>query len=470
MRKLVALSVGFVLCSCPVFADGIAASDIYKASAPSVMVLEAKLKDGSGALGTGFVAVKDGFAITAWHVVRNATSITAKFSDGQQFDVSGLVDSDPSRDVALIRVKEFGRKPLTLATGQPGVGDKAFVIGTPIGLDFSISDGIVSQIRQLNGVNLYQYTCPTTHGSSGGPLFNDKGEVIGIVHTGLDASLGQNLFFAIPSTYALGLDATLPTKPWDQVKDAPVGPEETTAPVALVTTDVDTKIANAMAVTYDVIPTVNLRAHLCHIQDASYRDGAGIEIFQLQDRLKSTKEDLKNLSSNGPLRQRVIDTLIADIDKDQDAISNFITGITEAQQADHWTGISKDFIQKAIAQLDDVKWVNSEDMAELVKSDVFVKAQPFMVKEYLATSDPHVYDLDLGSNLEDSLRCCYVINNGHGFRLGLKASDIIRSINDEPVADLVDFRTKIAANVGRKVRITVLRDGKVKSWDASVPN
>ena len=70
----------------------------------------------------------------------------------------------------------------------------------------------MSQIQNDNGVELCQFTCPASPGNSGGPLFNDTGEVVGIVSR--QYSEGRNVNFAIPSTYALGLDVTLPTQPW----------------------------------------------------------------------------------------------------------------------------------------------------------------------------------------------------------------------------------------------------------------
>src|SRR5687767_14703791 len=81
------------------------AAAVYKKVLPSVMTIKVKRADGSSSLGTGFLAYKDGLAVTCWHVVKGAVSATAKFSDGEEFDVSGLVDKDEKRDLAVIRVK-----------------------------------------------------------------------------------------------------------------------------------------------------------------------------------------------------------------------------------------------------------------------------------------------------------------------------------------------------------------------------
>lgn len=192
------------------------AAALYKKTLPSIVRIETLEADGVRSQGTAFLAIKDGLAVTCWHVVRNAESAKIKFSDGEEYEVSGLVDKDEKRDVALVRVKVADRPLLSFAKGDPEVGSKAFAIGSPEGLDFSISDGVISQIRNGDGVRYYQFSCPVSHGSSGGPLLNDKGEVLGLVSMGMKE--GQNLNFAAPITYVKGLDSTLATTPWDKVK------------------------------------------------------------------------------------------------------------------------------------------------------------------------------------------------------------------------------------------------------------
>lgn len=192
------------------------AEELYQANHKGVMTLTVHRKDGSTVTGSAFLAIQDGLAVTAWHVVNNAERVTARFASGEEFEVSGLVDKDVRRDMALIRVKVFGRQLLPTHAEDPPVGAKAFVIGAPKGLEFSITDGVVSQIRMEGGSKVLQFTCPTSPGNSGGPLFNAQGKVIGVVS--FQRTDGQNLNFAYPITYALGLDKTLATQTWEMVK------------------------------------------------------------------------------------------------------------------------------------------------------------------------------------------------------------------------------------------------------------
>lgn len=197
--------------------------ELYKDALPSVMTLIVKNKDGSIVKGTAFLAINQGLAVTAWHVIENAQQVIAKFSNGEEFDVSGVVDKDERRDVAIIKVKVFGKPVLPIALKDTAIGSRLYIIGAPQGLDFSLSDGILSQVRTIEGVKNYQFSCPASQGNSGGPLLTEKGEVLGVVSWQFKD--GQNLSFAIPSIYALGLDSSLTTQAWDTLKPKSVSAE-----------------------------------------------------------------------------------------------------------------------------------------------------------------------------------------------------------------------------------------------------
>lgn len=147
--------------------------------------------------GSGFVVSSDGTAITNYHVIRGASRATAKFSDGTLSDVSGVVSYDAARDVAVIRLASAPKTVLQLGDSDGvTVGEKVVAIGSPLGLENTLSEGIVSGMR--NGV--IQMSVPISPGSSGGAVFDPQGKVIGIsVATIL---MGQNLNFAVPINWA----------------------------------------------------------------------------------------------------------------------------------------------------------------------------------------------------------------------------------------------------------------------------
>jgi len=464
MRHLAAI-VAFLVLAVPALADGMTASDVYKASAPSVMVLTVKAKDGNTYIGTGFVAFKDGLAVTAWHVVKDAVSVTAKFNDGQEFDVSGLVDSDPKRDMALVHVKEFGRKPLPLSETAPGIGDKAFVIGAPEGLDFTVSDGIISQIRQEDGVNFYQYTCPTSHGNSGGPVFNDKGQVIAIVKGGMES--GQNLNFGMPSTYVLGLDSTLPTKPWDEVKV--VAPSNETGTYPSDPKD-DSTLGYAIGIRHDIGVLMSYFKTTVVAAKNGYKDGPGSEAFQIQSNISKAKDDLATVDSPDPLRKRMIAATQAGIDSALNAITDYINAVVEAQRSGGWTALARDLMQRCNAETANAALRDSDDLRALLKDASFRTNVPKLCKTF--DGDISIPPSKVGAYIPmlDPVLIGALIPGGMADKSGLQVGDRVISINSEDVDNGFDIRSKLIANMGKKVRISVYRDGKQKSWDATVPS
>lgn len=146
------------------------------------------------ASGTGFF-VTEGYVLTAAHVLVGATGCSIELSDGQKLRCS-VAASDTAKDVAMLMVP--GTPPATLRWGSSETardGDEVTVISNPLGqLPGTISKGIVSATRVIEGTKLLQISAPISHGSSGGPVLNARGQVIGIVRSTIET--GQALNFA----------------------------------------------------------------------------------------------------------------------------------------------------------------------------------------------------------------------------------------------------------------------------------
>lgn len=193
---------------------------IYRKVLPSVMTLEVENQAGERFVGSAVLTLNDDTAITAWHVVSDARSVWAIFEDGTRVKVSGWLDCDPERDLALIKLGKSmpGRRAVLSREIEP-VASRAYVIGAPKGYGFSITDGLVSQIRQVGGVDQYQISCPVSAGNSGGPVLNEKGLVIGIVlWTKSDA---QNVSFAVTSREVGRLKVDQDVSTWPQAARPP---------------------------------------------------------------------------------------------------------------------------------------------------------------------------------------------------------------------------------------------------------
>jgi putative serine protease PepD len=161
------------------------------------------------AQGSGFVYDSDGDIVTNEHVVDGAESISVKFWNGATY-TADLVGSDPSTDVALIKVNAPASllEPLQLSdSSKVAVGDAVVAIGSPFGLEGTVTSGIVSAVhREMTAPNNFTITdsiqtdAAINHGNSGGPLLNNKGQVIGI-NSQIESDSGgsDGVGFAVPS-------------------------------------------------------------------------------------------------------------------------------------------------------------------------------------------------------------------------------------------------------------------------------
>ncbi|GIU68359.1 MAG: hypothetical protein KatS3mg001_209 [Candidatus Pacearchaeota archaeon] len=151
--------------------------------------------------GTGFIIHEDGYLITNAHVLYGARYAEAITSNQKKLKLN-LLGYDSLMDIALLKI-EGSYKPLKLANSDNvAVGERVIAIGNPLGLQFSVSQGIVSGIHRVgpNGVAAYiQTDAALNPGNSGGPLINKNGEVIGI--NNFKASEGENLGFALESNF-----------------------------------------------------------------------------------------------------------------------------------------------------------------------------------------------------------------------------------------------------------------------------
>jgi serine protease Do len=156
-------------------------------------------------LGSGVIIDKEGYILTNDHVVEKATSIKVKLSDGKEYDAK-VIGKDAKTDLALIKVNVRSSLPVAILGDSDAleVGDWVMAIGNPYGLDHTVTAGIVSAKGRVIGQGPYddfiQTDASINPGNSGGPLFNLRGEVVGI-NTAI-ISGGQGIGFAIPVNMA----------------------------------------------------------------------------------------------------------------------------------------------------------------------------------------------------------------------------------------------------------------------------
>ncbi|MFN0251907.1 MAG: S1C family serine protease [Kofleriaceae bacterium] len=194
--------------------------DIVQQSSGGIVVITA----GDDKIGSGFIVDKSGLVATNLHVVASEKQIKVKLFDGSEMLVTQIAGYDPARDLALLRITPPKKSLVPLRLGdsdQMTAGDQIVAIGNPLGIfEFSVSSGLVSQRRTLcmkneivtdkdgnkverkcppGGFELLQIDAAISQGSSGGPLFNQFGEVIGVTTAIIQG--GQSINLAVPTNY-----------------------------------------------------------------------------------------------------------------------------------------------------------------------------------------------------------------------------------------------------------------------------
>ncbi|PRQ07520.1 S1C family serine protease [Enhygromyxa salina] len=175
-------------------------AELFAAYAPAVVSIKLEHR-GFSAGGTGFFIDAKGTIATNHHVIEDASEVRVKLFDGTEFDRVELLVSDPVVDLALLRIdpSTLPKPPAPTLLGDSEtvqVGEPVSVIGNPLGLDHTLTNGIVSARRVYEGERYIQMSAPISPGNSGGPVFDRYGFVIGVSVAGMVG--GQNLNLAVP--------------------------------------------------------------------------------------------------------------------------------------------------------------------------------------------------------------------------------------------------------------------------------
>lgn len=174
--------------------------ELVKRIKPSAVAIETFSEDGrTVSRGSGFFVAPDRI-VTNNHVIEKAARVEVQLANGKRFISKGALAVDVESDLALLQIDVPAElaSPLPIVQRPPLEGESIVVIGNPFGLEGSVSNGIVSAIREISGYGtIIQITAPISPGSSGSPVVNMFGQVIGVATA--QASEGQSINFAIPS-------------------------------------------------------------------------------------------------------------------------------------------------------------------------------------------------------------------------------------------------------------------------------
>ncbi len=213
MKKIWFCLVSASLCSCPLVSaeDPDIIAHLFAEKADAIVLIAVESKDGDK-LGSGFFISREGRIVTNYHLIAGARKVVVKAKSGAVYLPQRIINLDPDKDIAVIQIAA-DRRVTYLRMGDSNgvvVGQRVLTIGNPMGLESSVADGLISSVRVSGrGLKLFQISVPLSNGSSGGPLIDLEGNVVGI--TTASFMKGQNLNFAIPINYV----KTLLKKPFD---------------------------------------------------------------------------------------------------------------------------------------------------------------------------------------------------------------------------------------------------------------
>ena len=249
------------------------------------------LTSSSAVAGTGFIITSDGYIMTNYHVIEpayeNNYKITVLFKDGTSYEAS-IAGFEEDGDIAVLKIDAADLSPVTVGNSDNiAVGDSVFAIGHPLGeLDFSMTSGRVSALnrsitadRNSAPINMFQFDAAINSGNSGGPVFNESGEVIGIATAKVGSSGVEGLGFAIPINDAADIANELITKGYVSGK-------------AYLGVDIDTRYTSVYAQYYNLPEG----AYVYNVESGSCAEKCGLAagdiITQLGDNSIGSYSDL----------------------------------------------------------------------------------------------------------------------------------------------------------------------------------
>ena len=176
-------------------------------SASTLMIVAFDGKGSPFSQGSGFILTADGLAGSNYHVIKGAARAFASLPDGRVYEIGRVEGADLDKDLVVfqlyprgthVRPRDLSHVVLGSSSGL-GVGERVIAIGSPQGLENTVSDGILSAVREVDGTRFLQITAPVSPGSSGGPVMNSTGQMIGVAT--FQFNKGQNLNFAVAADH-----------------------------------------------------------------------------------------------------------------------------------------------------------------------------------------------------------------------------------------------------------------------------
>jgi len=367
------------------------------------------------ALGSGVIVSSDGFIVTNNHVVGGADKVEVRLSDGRVFPAT-IVGTDPKSDVAIIKISKTGLPAIKIGdSGKVRIGSFVLAVGNPFGLEQTVTMGIVSALgRSGLGITDYESFIQTdaaiNPGNSGGALVNMKGELIGI-NTAIFSKTGGSvgIGFAIPTNLVMTIKKSIDK--YGKVVRGWLG-----VSVEEVTPD------NAKGVTKGAL--------VSEVMKASPAEKAGIK-----------KGDIIIAIDGDPVQNTAAMRF---------QVSEVMPGNTVKVK------VLRDGKEKVVPVV-----AGDLSKAQIPEHQILVKDNKFLEGVSVADLTQAIREtLNIGKEVKGVV-VVEVVNNSAAARTGLRAGDVIVSLNNVPTPSLQEFKTMLGSIKGNRISISIYRQGMV---------
>lgn len=434
----------------------------------SVAVLTAETKDGKESRGLAFLAAGEGRAVTAAHLLKNASRVTLSFQDGVELLSPGIIAVDEKRGLAMIEVPASGREGLTLVQTSISPGTMVHCGAVRDGT-YGFVQLSVSEVHQgASGVERYVLTGEAPSGNSGSPALDQKGNVTGMV---IETTEGRLL---VPSAFIAAIDASSPLKSWGgEVPEMVDAAQADPGPGPM--DEIDQAILDFFVILYDHDSVYRWGQETTNGQ--GFMQGVPEVVYHYQTKLEMAIKKLGGVDTGDPLRKKIIMNLL-EVGKNQVVAVNYFTeAVVVGQGAKDWGAQSQDLNKRAKAAINIAGEVLMSELSAIhelyERSTVLSEKMHRDIKYYLGI-EKRVAPFAIGAvtTIEKPFRLLVLYSGTFGEALGLKAGDTILSaagLKFDAEGSMEDFKAVILENLGKTIDVVVERDGKQTTLKMKIP-
>ncbi|MFA7645187.1 MAG: trypsin-like peptidase domain-containing protein [Thermovirgaceae bacterium] len=434
----------------------------------SIAVLTAETKDGKESRGLAFLMAGEGRAVTAAHLLKNASRVTLRFQDGAESLSPGIIAVDEKRGLAMIEVPASGRQGLTLVQTSISPGTMVHCGAVRDGT-YGFVQLSVSEIHQgASGVERYALSGEGPSGNSGSPALDQKGNVTGMV---IETTEGRLL---VPSVFIAAIDASSPLKSWGgEIPEMVDDPQADPGPGPM--DEIDQAILDFFVILYDHDSVYRWGQETTN--GKGYLQGVPEDVYHYQTKLEMAIKKLVGADTNDPLRKKIIMNLKEVGNNQVAAVNYFIQAVVTGQGAKDWGAQSQDLNKRARAAMNIAGEVLLSELPAIhelyERSTVLGEKMHRDIKYYLGI-EKRVASFAIGAvtTIEKPFRLIVLYRETFGEALGLRSGDTILSAAGsrfDSEGSMEDFKAVILQNLGKTIDVVVERNGEQTTLKMKIP-